>query len=309
MTPEDLVKRNVQLVSLPEICIQVQALADSPHTTADDVAEVVGKDTALTVRVLKLVNNRYAEHPHRIDTVSRAVDLIGMRELRNVALAASPTEVFGSIPSDLIDMADFWQHSVFTGLTARHLARCCNVLHSERLFTAGLLHDVGRLLMLMELPEQAARAESLRLESGEDICDIEQRVVGFDHAEIGQALLMQWNLPETLCASVLYHHNPRIALSAPIESALVHIADQVAHCAQESRHRLRSPSYDPYAALLDADLNAARIGVKACEKIQKEALSLTSVSTADIAEAVSASSAAFNQVLELLYPMAWGTPR
>jgi HD-like signal output (HDOD) protein len=288
--------------------MQVQALADSPHTTARDVAEVVGKDTALTARLLKLVNGAF-DLSQRIDTVSRAVDLIGMRELRNLTLAASPAEVFASIPGELIDMAGFWQHSVFTGLTARHLGHCCNVLHSERLFTAGLLHDVGRLLMLMALPEETAEAESLRLQCAREICDIEQRVAGFDHAEVGQALLLHWNLPKTLCASVLYHHNPRVALSAPIESALIHIADHVAHCAQESRDRFGSSFHDPYAALLDADLNAEHIAAKAVDRIQKEALALTRVSTGAIVEAISASAAGFNQVLDLLYPMAWETPR
>lgn len=309
MTPQDLVKRNVRLVSLPEICMQVQALADSPHTTADDIAEVVGKDTALTARLLKLVNSAFFSLPRKIDTVSRAVNLIGMRELRNLTLAASAAEVFSKIPTSLIDMAAFWQHSVFTGLMARNLARCCNVLHSERLFTAGLLHDVGRLLMLMKLPEETAEAESMRLQSNQNICEIEHNMVGFDHAEVGHALLLHWNMPENLCASVLYHHNPKIALQAHIESALIHAADQITHCAQESKDPLGSPFYDPYGALLDADLNAESISEAALGKIQKEALALTRVTSNDIMEAISASSAGFNQVLDLLYPMAWETPR
>ena len=309
MTPQDLVTRNVRLVSLPEVCIQVQALADSAMTTAEDIGEVIGKDTALTTRLLKLVNSAYFSLPRKIDTVTRAVNLIGMRELRSLTLAASAAELFNRIPSHLIDMASFWQHSVFCGLLARNLAQSCNVLHSERLFTAGLLHDVGRLLMLMKLPEETAQAQSMRPQSKQDICQIEQRMVGFDHAEVGQALLLHWNLPENLCASVLYHHNPKIALQAHIESALIHIADQVTHCAQESKDPLGSPFYDPYGALLDADLNAESITEQALAAIQKPALELTKVGSADIIAAINASSAGFNQVLDLLYPMAWETPR
>ncbi|UCE77293.1 MAG: hypothetical protein JSU62_03565, partial [Gammaproteobacteria bacterium] len=110
-------------------------------------------------------------------------------------------------------------------------------------------------------------------------------------------------------ASVLYHHNPKIALQAHIESALIHVADQVTHCAQESKDPLGSPFYDPYGALLDADLNAESISETALGKIQKEALALTGVTSDDIVEAIAASSAGFNQVLDLLYPMAWETPR
>lgn len=309
MTPQDLVARNVRLVSLPEVCIQVQALADSPHTTADDMGEVIGKDTALTSRLLKLVNSAYFSLPVKIDTVTRAVNMIGMRELRNLTMAASAAEVFARVPANLIDMAAFWQHSVYCGLMARNLAQHCSILHSERLFTAGLLHDVGRLLMLMKLPDEAAKAESLRQQSDKDICELEQQLVGFDHAEVGQALLRHWNMPSNLCASILYHHNPRDAHDAHLEAALIHIADQVTHCAQESKDEQGSQFYDPYGALLDSDLYAEDISRAAIGCCQNEALSLTAVGKKDIVDAIGKSSAAFNQVLDLLYPMAWETPR
>lgn len=309
MTPQDLVSRNVRLVSLPEVCIQVQALADSPHTTTADIGDVVGKDTALTTRLLKLVNSAYFSLPKKIDTITRAVNMIGMRELRNLTLAASAAEVFSRIPANLIDMAAFWQHSVYTGLVARNLANRCNVLHSERLFTAGLLHDVGRLLMLMKIPEDIGKAESIRLQSKEDICAIERKLAGFDHAEVGHALLSHWNMPENLCASVLYHHDPAAATDAHLEASIVHIADLVTHCAQESKDPLGSPFYDPYGALLDSDLNAEEIGAVALELAHSRAQALTGIDEDDIVDAIGKSAAAFNQVLDLLYPMAWETPR
>ncbi|MFQ5642347.1 MAG: HDOD domain-containing protein [Thiogranum sp.] len=308
MTPQDLVSRNVRLVSLPEVCIQVQALADSPYTTAQDIGDVVGKDTALTTRLLKLVNSAYFGLPRKVDTVTRAVNMIGMRELRNLTMAASAAEVFSRIPGNLIDMAAFWQHSVYCGLLARNFAQRCNVLHSERLFTAGLLHDVGRLLMLTKLPDQITLAESMRLESDRDICDIERELVGFDHAETGQALLQHWNMPQNLCISVLYHHNPQDAHDAHLEAALLHIANQVTHCAQESKDPLGSQFYDPYGALLDSDLNAMDIATAAVSAIRPEALTLTKIDRDAITAAIDKSAAAFNQVLDLLYPMAWETP-
>jgi HD-like signal output (HDOD) protein len=309
VTPQDLVARNVRLVSLPEVCIQVQTLADSPHSSAEDLGEVISNDSALTSRLLKLVNSAYFSRPQKIDTVTRAVNMIGMRELRNLTLAASAAEVFADIPGDLIDMATFWQHSVYCGLLARNLARHCNVLHSERLFTAGLLHDVGRLLMLMKLPDETAKAESLRQQSDKDICEFERQLVGFDHAEVGQALLLHWNLPSNLCASILYHHNPRDAHDAHLEAALIHIADQVTHCAQECNDAAGSQFYDPYGALLDSDLHAMDISSAAISCSQTEAVSLTTIGKEDIADAIGKSATAFNQVLDLLYPMAWETPR
>ena len=309
MTPQDLVSRNVRLVSLPDVCIQVQALADSPHTTAADIGDVVSKDTALTTRLLKLVNSAYFSLPRKIDTVTRAVNMIGMRELRNLTMAASAAEVFSRIPGHLIDMAGFWQHSVYCGLLARNFAQHCNVLHSERLFTAGLLHDVGRLLMLTKLPDEVSQAEAMRLETERDICLIERELVGFDHAEVGQVLLLHWNMPTNLCTSILYHHNPAQAHDAHLEAAIIHIADQVTHCAQESKDPLGSQFYDPYGALLDSDLNAEAIAGKAMDKVVKEALTLTRIDEQVIVDTIAKSAAAFNQVLDLLYPMAWETPR
>ena len=309
MTPQDLVANNISLVSLPEVCIQVQSLAESPHTTAADIGEVIGKDTALTTRLLKLVNSAFFGVPRQVDTVTRAVNLIGMRELRNLTLAASAAEVFSAIPDDLIDMSGFWQHSVYTGLIGRNLARSCNVLHSERLFTAGLLHDVGRLLMLMKVPDGVASAEALRAQSNKDICELENQFLDFSHAEVGEALLRHWNLPDNLCLSVLYHHAPQQAHDAHLESAILHVADQVAHCAQQSKDPLGSPFYDPYGALLDSDLKADEISDQALSLIQPAALQLTKISKADITDGIRNSSAAFSQVLDLLYPMAWETPR
>jgi len=309
VTPQDLVAHNVRLVSLPEVCIQVQTLADSPHSSAEDLGEVISNDSALTSRLLKLVNSAYFSRPQKIDTVTRAVNMIGMRELRNLTLAASAAEVFADIPGDLIDMATFWQHSVYCGLLARNLARHCNVLHSERLFTAGLLHDVGRLLMLMKLPDETAKAESLRQQSDKDVCEFERQLLGFDHAEVGQALLLHWNLPSNLCTSILYHHNPGDAHDAHLEAALIHIADQVTHCAQESLDPPGSQFYDPYGALLDSDLHAEDISRAAISCSQTAALSLTGIEKEDIADAIGKSATAFNQVLDLLYPMAWETPR
>ncbi len=308
MTPQDLVEKNVTLVSLPEVCIQVQLLTESTNTTAADIAEVVGKDTALTIRLLKLVNSAFFGIPRQIDTVTRAVNLIGVRELRNLTLAASAAEVFAGVPSDLIDMAAFWQHSVYTGLIGRNLATHCNVLHSERLFTAGLLHDVGRLLMLMKVPHDVTNVEAMRASSDKDVCELENEVLGFSHAEVGEALLRHWNLPDNLCVSVLYHHTPVEAHDAHLESAILHIADQVTHRAQECKDPVDSPFYDPYGSLLDSDLHAQEIAEKAFQSSQVGALQLTGVDEKAIIAAIQNSSAAFNQVLELLYPMAWETP-
>ena len=116
-------------------------------------------------------------------------------------------------------------------------------------------------------------------------------------------------MPANLSASVLYHHNPEESHDAHLEAAILHIADLVTHCAEESKDPLGSPFYDPYGALLDSDLNADDISTATLECARQEALSLTNISREDIAAAIGKSATAFSQVLDLLYPMAWETPR
>lgn len=241
-------------------------LADSPESTVADLGALISKDTALSTRLLRLVNSAYFGFARKIDSLPRAVNLIGMRELCNLTLAVSAAEVFGDIDSQLIDMSSFWQHSVYCGLIARHLAEHTQVLHSERLFTAGLLHDVGRLLMLMKLPDEMSVAVSRHQGTGRNIWELELEQIGFNHAEAGGALLQHWNLPANLCASVRYHHEPENADDAHLEAAILYLADLVTHTAQESWRPQNPALYDRYRALLNSGLNPDTIAAAALGK-------------------------------------------
>ena len=279
-------------------------LADLPNTTASELGAVVSKDPALSTRLLKLVNSAYFGMPRKVDTLSRAINLIGIVELRHLTLAASAVEVFADIDSQQFDMAAFWQHSVYCGLIARKLAEHASILHSERLFTAGLLHDVGRLLMLMELPDEMEKVVLQHHELGRNICQLETEHVGFDHAEAGEALLSHWNLPSNLCTSVRYHHEPEIARDANLEAAILHVADQIAHSAQENFLPENPRLYDPFRALLNAAENAEEISTAALAKSNANAASLANVTQQGVVDAVKQASADFDQVLEIIYPSA-----
>lgn len=225
MTPQELVSGVVRLVSLPEVCIRVNEMMDDPVVNATDIGKVISQDTSLTARLLKIVNSAFYGFQARIETVSRAVTVIGLRELRGLVLAASAVESFSKLPNDVLNLVNFWRHSVYCGVIAQLLAQKCNVLHSERLFVAGLLHDIGKLVitnkMVKESREVIKRVESKKIFDFE----AEQAVLGFDHAEVGGVLLKEWNMPESLCNSVMYHHRPKAAMEPTIEICIVHIAN------------------------------------------------------------------------------------
>ena len=224
-TPYDLVSGVVRLVSLPEVCIRVNEMLEDVRVNANDIGKVISQDTGLTARLLKIVNSAFYGFPSRIETVSRAVTVIGLRELRGLVLAASAVEAFSKIPNELLNMVKFWRHSVYCGVVAQLLAERCHVLHSERLFVAGLLHDIGKLILSHRLPSEMGEVVArTKLEERPDY-EIEQEVFGFDHSEVGGELLKVWQMPKTLEQAVRHHHFPDQADDAIMDVCLIHIAN------------------------------------------------------------------------------------
>lgn len=247
-TPYDLVSGVVRLVSLPEVCIRVNEMLEDPRVNANDIGKVICQDTGLTARLLKIVNSAFYGFPSRIETVSRAVTVIGLRELRGLVLAASAVEAFSKIPNELLNMVKFWRHSVYCGVVAQLLAERCHVLHSERLFVAGLLHDIGKLILSHRLPEQMGEVvQRCKVEEKPDY-EIEQEIFGFDHTEVGGELLKVWQMPKTLEAAVRHHHNPSQADDAIMDVCLIHIANEMTLIAETGLELEGAiPNISPYA--------------------------------------------------------------
>lgn len=299
MSPRELVQGNVQLLSLPEVCLRIQQLADDPYADISEFAQLVAQDPALTTRLLKLVNSAYFGCSGRVDTISRAVNLVGIAELRNITLAMAALEVFGGFEHEHFDLLGYWRHSVYTALTARCLARRAGVLHAERLFTAGLLHDIGRLLIFNLLPESAARIRQ-RTDQGMDTCEAERAELGFDHAEAGSALLELWRLPKELCVTVALHHAPETAPAARLETAAVHIANQIARQV-EALAPDEKPRSDPFSAWTDPAALAAAETLPHIDAITATIWSQAGLAPAVVGEAVAAAAHDFDEVLDILY--------
>lgn len=217
------------LVSPPDVYVKVFDLMESPTATADEMGLIISQDPSLTARLLKIVNSPFYNFRSRIDTVSRAVAVVGLRELYSLVVAVSAVKSFSAIPNDVVNMDTFWRHSIYCGIISRLLAKRCNVLHTERLFIAGLLHDIGSLVIYNRVPDIAKKNLVIAEGDEEKLFTTEIEELGFSHAELGGELLKQWSLPESLQEAVACHHEPGCATRAKMEAAIVHIANVLAN--------------------------------------------------------------------------------
>ncbi len=222
---KDLITETLELASLPAVVMAAMEMLNNPHTSASDVGEIVSQDPALSIKLLKIVNSAFYGFPSQIDTIPRAITIVGTRELTDLILGSSAIQVFSRLPNRLINMQQFWEHSLYTGVVARILARHLRAPNTERCFVMGLLHDVGALILFRQKPDEAQRALDITGNSKVPLHIAEREVFGFDHGAVGAELMHSWNLPDSFVAATRYHHQPSAAQRYRLETAIIHLAD------------------------------------------------------------------------------------
>ena len=213
------------LVTPPHVFLKVTELMRSADASAKDFQSVIAIDPNLSARLLRIANSSFYSFASKVDTVTQAVAVIGMSDLYNLVTAVSAVKSFSRITNDLVSMDTFWRHSIMTGLIARNLAKHCSVLHGERLFVTGLLHDIGSLVLFNKLPE-LSRDLMLITKGDEDaLFHAEWDTLGFTHAHVAAQLLGRWQLPATLSEAIAGHHDPASVGDARLDATLIQVAD------------------------------------------------------------------------------------
>lgn len=221
--PDRLVASVRTLHSLPESWQRISEVVDLPSSSAADIAQALGGDQAMVVRVLRLANSSFYGYPARVEDITQAVTIIGTRQIRELALATVAVDVFAGFAPHFLDMAAFWRHAFATGCCARQLALRCQEPNTERHFVAGLLSSVGRLILFKSHREEAVAAlQHNRL--GMNLPEAERTVFGCDHTEIAWRLLERWKLPRSLIDAVHYQHGQFQLARDPLDPTLVHLA-------------------------------------------------------------------------------------
>lgn len=265
----DLVKDIGGLVTLPDVYLRINRLVDDPNSSSADIAKAISQDPSFTVRLLRVANSALYGFPSTVDTAAKAVTIIGTTQIRSLALSMSVARSFAGLPNDLVSMDNFWRHSLLCALTARHLAKEARRCDPDALFTAGLLHDIGELVIFNRMPQQATEALLLVLDNQDEmpVHEAEHQVMGFDHAEVGGELARQWHLPALLEECIAYHHAIGKAQRHPRETALVHIANIVALMAElDTVDPSDVPAIDPKAwEITGLDLESVEPAVRAVQ--------------------------------------------
>lgn len=274
----ELVKDISGLVTLPDVYLRISRLLDDANSSSADIVKAVAQDPAFSLRLLQVANSALYRFPAAVDTVAKAVSIIGTAQIRNLALSMSVAKCFAGLPNDLVTMDNFWRHSLYCALIARHLGKAARRCDPDTLFTAGLLHDIGELVIFNRCPQQAQEALLAVLDDEEDVpvYAAERAALGFDHAAVGGALARQWHLPPVLEECIAHHHDIGAAERHPREAAIVHIANSLAQLAEVDSLALDdAPPIDPRAwetAGLDAEaiepaVHAAQQEIQEIEKL------------------------------------------
>lgn len=230
-TVDQMIAKIYDLPTLPDVITRLSTIISSDVWSAADFEEVVEPDPSLTANLLRLANSPYFGFPRKITTVRQAVTLMGVKRVFELAAGGAFSRVIpDQIPGYDLPAKDFWQHSIAVAILSERLVGELKISMPPLMFTAGLLHDVGKIVLGTFLEESAVDLETKLNEKSLAFIEIERELLGADHCEVGSAVAKKWNLPYEVEVATMWHHKPS---ESPEKSRtlidLVHAADNLAH--------------------------------------------------------------------------------
>jgi HD-like signal output (HDOD) protein len=231
----DAVKKVTSFATLPEVTGKIIATVEDPKSTASTLHKIVSHDPALVTRIMKVVNSAFYGLPGQIGSIERAIVLLGLNAIKNIAVAASLGQLFrGAKLCEGFTPKDLWTHCIAVGVTARELAKQMKLPVADEAFLAGMIHDVGLLISLQTAPEQLRQVCEAAKTSERTFVELEREMMGMDHQQMGTCLAEQWRFPKNCQLVAGYHHQPAaLGDGNRLLVTLVYVADTI--CCQ-SKH-------------------------------------------------------------------------
>jgi HD-like signal output (HDOD) protein len=207
------------LPTLPAIISKLTRMADDPETTSEQMGKIISKDHILAIKLLKLVNSAFYGFPQKISSLSSAIILLGFNVIKSLIISSSIFELMEEQDIEL------WEHSLGCAVVCNVLAKRLDVNDPEEISTAGLVHDIGKVAIKIELPHEYKRILSVSEKEEISVLDAEEKILGLSHAEVGGWLSKSWNLPAKLVEPITCHHQPGRAKEEKLATAIVHFSD------------------------------------------------------------------------------------
>lgn len=225
---QQAVKKVTTIATLPEVTAKILRTVEDPRSSASALHKLVANDPALVSRILKVVNSAFYGLPGQIGSIERAIVLLGLNAVKNIAVAASLGQLFrGTKLSDEFNAKDLWSHCVAVGITARELAKQLKIPLADEAFLAGMIHDIGLMVSLQTAPEQLRKVCELARNDSRSFCEIEIDLMGVDHQQLGAGLTEAWKFPRSCQLVAGYHHQPAALTSDRVLVSLVYLADML----------------------------------------------------------------------------------
>lgn len=227
---EHILKRVQALPALPASAMRVIALTKNPETNIKDLQAVIAQDPALAAGILRQANSSYYGYARRISSLQDGIMILGFQAIQGLAMASAVAPILKvNLAGYEIDQEGLWQHSMLTGMTAKKLCKILKLPHGDTAFTAGLLHDIGKIIITVYLQEIGSYILKKINDSSLTYAELEEKVIGFGHATVGGFIAKHWNLPPELVSAISYHHTLPSEDPHPDVTAVVHIANSLAN--------------------------------------------------------------------------------